>query len=714
METIAPTERKYLLERVDEAAAVQLYADGFSALPLDQKILAWHLYQAAIAGRDIFYDQRYAHNLDMRDLLEAILTHVGPSKRMGPTYGTDSHMYVGPILPDGPDADDTNVGPILPDGPDADDTYVGPILLDGPESNLDGPESDALAEIERYTKLFWINTGPYNNLTAKKFVLRCSPDQFAALARKAAARGAKLPLRRGETIDDLLRRLQPMFFDPAVDPAVTTKTPTDGGDILAASANNLYAGVTMKDLNGIKERYQLNSRVVKRNGTIVEEVYRVGGLYDPQLREVIRHLEAAISYATERMATALRALIQWYRTGEEHHRREYDIAWVQDKTSPVDTINGFTEAYLDARGMKGAWEGVVWYINKTKTAAIQKLAADAQWFEDRMPWDRKYCKDRVEGITANVIDIVIETGDSGPVTPVGINLPNEQDVREKYGSKSVSLSNVNEAYERSTDPGFRTEFSWSADEVARAEQWQAFAQELTTDLHEVIGHASGKMSESLLCTPQTVLKEHYSTIEESRADLVALYFVADPKLVEMGIVRAEDHQDIVKAEYEHYARTPLVQLRRVREGSTIEEDHMRNRQMIVHWLMAHTRAIERRTRDGKTFYVMVDAVAFRQGVARLLANVQRIKAEGDYKAAKELIETYGVHFDPKLRDEIVARVDRLNLPSYTGFVQPRLEAVTAADGTIQDVKISYPLDLTNQMLEYAEFTRNSREQFRAS
>jgi dipeptidyl-peptidase-3 len=646
-------ERKYLLERVDEAAVVQLYADGFDTLPLDQRILIWHLYQAAMAGRDIFYDQRYAHNLDMRDVLEAIVTH--------PSNDAQTH-----------------------------------------------------AEIVRYTKLFWINTGPYNNLTARKFVLTCTPGAFAAAAHAAAEKGAVFPLRKGEPLASLLDRLNPMFFDAAVDPSVTTKTPTDGRDILQSSANNLYAGVAMKDLEGFDERHPLNSRLVKKNGTIVEEVCRVGGLYDPQISEVVRHLDAAVPYATEPMAKALRALMEWYRTGEETDRRAYDIAWVADKSSPVDTINGFIEVYLDARGMKGAWEALVYYVNTTRTAAIRKLAAEAQWFESHMPWDPQYCKQNVQGVTANVIDVVIETGDAGPVTPIGINLPNEQDVREQYGSKSVSIANVNEAYDRSLDSGFRSEFAWSPDEVARAHKWQSFAHELATDLHEVIGHASGKMDPNLGCSPQTVLKEQYSAIEESRADLVALYFLPDPKLVDMGLIDAADHDDVVLAEYENYARTPLAQLRRIREGATIEEDHMRNRQMIVHWLMANTNALENRRRDAKTFYVVLDPRAFREGVGRLLAEVQRIKANGDYPAAKALLETYGIHFDPALRDEIVARVEKLNLPSYTGFVQPRLEPVCDADGTIRDVRITYPQDLTGQMLEYSETTRSTREQFRAS
>jgi dipeptidyl-peptidase-3 len=442
-------------------------------------------------------------------------------------------------------------------------------------------------------------------------------------------------------------------------------------------------------------------------------VYRVGGRYDPQIREIIGHLEAAIPYAADGMAKALRLLIQWYRTGEAADRRAYDVAWVADRSSPVDTVNGFTEVYLDARGIKGAWEGLVYYVNTAKTAAIHKLAAEAEWFEANMPWDRAYCKEHVQGITANAIDVVIETGDSGPITPVGINLPNDEEVREKYGSKSVSIANVTEAYDRSLDEGFRSEFSWSAEEVERAKKWGGFSHELTTDLHEVIGHASGKVSDVLECTPQAALKEHFSAIEESRADLVALYFLPDPKLVDIGIVAADDHEEIVRTEYEAYARGPLVQLRRVREGTTIEEDHMRNRQLIVEWLMANTGAIERRVRDGKTYNVLVDAGAFRAGVARLLAEVQRIKSTGDYAAAKDLVERHGVHFDAALRDEIVARVEKLQLPSYTGFVQPRLEAIRGADGTIADVTISYPQDLTAQMLEYSSATRATRERLRS-
>jgi dipeptidyl-peptidase-3 len=637
--------RKYLLERVDDAAVVQLYADGFTSLPLREKTLIWHLSQAAIAGRDIYYDQRHRHALAMRGVLEAIVSHPA------------------------------------------------------------GVDAATLAEILRYTKLFWVNNGPYNNLTARKFVLKTTPEQLAAAARSASAAGALFPRGEGGSLDALLERLRPMFFDPAFEPVVTNKVPGAGQDLLTASANNLYAGVSLADLRGMKERYGLNSRLVKRNGRLVEEVYKADGLYGRQITRIIGHLEAAIPFATPDMATALRALIQWYRTGEEADRVKYDIAWVKDRASPVDTINGFIEVYMDARGIKGSWEAVVFYVNQEKTRRIRAFADHAQWFEDHMPFDPKYRKPNVTGIVANAIDVVMETGDSGPVTPVGINLPNDQRIREAYGSKSVSLSNVSEAADKATPASMRQEFSWTPEEADRATRFASLAGELHTDMHEVIGHASGRQAAGFKGTPPEAIKEHYSALEEARADLIGLYFLADPKLVEIGVVPAADHDHIVRAEYESYTRNALVQLRRIREGTLIEEDHMRNRQMIVRWLMANTKAIEVRQRDGKTYYVMVDPAAFRAGVGRLLADVQRIKAEGDYAAAKALFEQHGIHFDGALRDQVVARVKALDLASYIGFVMPKLTPVRAADGSITDVTISYPMDLTAQMLEFSAATR---------
>jgi dipeptidyl-peptidase-3 len=639
----APADRKYLLERIDDAAVVQLYADGFSSLPLKQKQLIFHLYQAAIAGRDIFIDQKHRDALAMREIIDPIVAY--------------------------------------PQG-------------------IDGP---VIAEIQRYAKLFWLNNGPYNNLTARKFVLKITPEQLRTAVMTAAKNGAKF-LTRKEPMDQLLTRLEPMFFDPNVDPIVTNKTPPAGKDILQASANNLYYNVSLADLKGFTEKYGLNSRLVKRDGKLVEEVYRINERYGSYIAEIVKHLEAARPFAEPPMVKALDALIRFYRSGEEADRKAYDIAWVQDKDSSVDTINGFIEVYLDARGVKGAWEGLVFYVNQEKTQRIKTLATNAQWFEDHMPWDAKYRKPNVQGIVANAIDVVVETGDSGPVTPIGINLPNDQEIREKYGSKSVALSNVNEAYDRSSPGSMRSEFAWSPEEAQRAEKHATFAGELTTDMHEVIGHASGRQAEGK-SNPQALIKEEFSALEEGRADLVGLYFIADPKVVELGIIPAAEHENIIRAEYESYTRNAIVQLRRIREGTQIEEDHMRNRQMIVHWLMANTKAIERRTRDGKTYLVMVDAKAFRDGVGRLLAEVQRIKSEGDYPAAKKLFEAHGIHFDPKLRDEVVARVDKLNLPSYSGFVMPTLTAVTDASGAVTDVTISYPQDLTAQMLEYSGVRR---------
>ncbi|MGH9240515.1 MAG: dipeptidyl-peptidase 3 family protein [Vicinamibacterales bacterium] len=642
----AVPERKYLLERIDDAAVVQVYADGFESLPLREKTLIWHLYQAAVAGRDIFYDQRHRHGIEMRRILEAVITH--------------------------------------------------------PQ----GIDTAALDEIRRYTKLFWLNTGPYNNHTSRKFVLGVPPRTFAAAVKSAVASGATIPTAGGESLEAMLTRLEPMFFDPNVDPIVTNRNPGSGRDILTASANNLYAGgVTTADLTGFTEQYGLNSRLVKRDGKLIEEVYRIGGRYSKEITEIVRHLEAAIPFATEPMAKALGALVKFYRSGETADRVQYDIAWVADKASPVDTINGFIEVYMDPRGIKGSWEALVFYVNPEKAKRIKALSAQAQWFEDHMPFDPRFRKPNVTGIVANAIDVVIEMGDSGPITPIGINLPNDEQIRERYGSKSVALANVTEAYDKSTPEGLTSEFTWDAAETARAKRFRSFSDELHTELHEVLGHASGRQAPGFKGSPDEIIKEHYSALEEARADLIALYFIADPKLVELGVVSAADHDQMVRAQYDYYTRNAIVQLRRIREGTQIEEAHLRNRQMIIHWLMANTKAIERRQRDGQTFNVLVDQQAFRDGVGRLLADVQRIKSEGGAAAAAKMFNDYGIHFDPKLRDEVVRRVDALKLPSYTGFVMPKLTPALDAGGNITDVRISYPQDLTAQMLEYSAATR---------
>lgn len=636
-----PDTRPYLLEQIDDAAVVQLYADGFDKLTLKEKTLVWHLCQAAIAGRDIYYDQRHRHNLGIRDLLEDVLTHA------------------------------------------------------------DGVPAATLAELTRYTKLFWLNSGPYNNLTARKFLLDLDRARVTEAMEIAARNGADFKLADRESIADRVEKYARMFFDPDFEPMVTNKTPGEGLDILASSANNLYDGVTMADLEGFSEKHALNSRLAKRDGMLVEEVYKVGGLYDAQIRRVVGHLQNALPFAPPALGKALAALIRFYETGDDAEREAFDIAWVQNRDTAVDTMNGFIEVYMDARGMKGAWEALVYYANHERTEKIRALATHAQWFEDHLPIDPSYRKPTVQGVSAMAIEVVIEIGESGPITPIGVNLPNDQRIREVHGSKSVSLSNALEAYEKALPDTFRQEFAWDTAETERAKRWGAFASELTTEIHEVLGHGSGRMASHLEVTPQELLKEQYSALEESRADLVALYFVADPYLAAIGLVPADEQQAVVQTEYEAYARNALVQLRRVRVGAQLEEDHMRNRQAIVHWLLANTKAIDVRRRDDKTYFVVTDTDAFRAGVARLLAEVQRIKSEGDYAAARDLFETYGVHFDPDLRDEVVARVDHLKLPSYTGFVMPKLTPVTDGSGAITDVKISYPCDLTIQMLEYS-------------
>ncbi len=434
--------RPYLLEQIEDAAVVQVYADGFGALPLNQKILVWHLYQAAIAGRDIYYDQRHRHNLEMRDLLEALLTHAS------------------------------------------------------------GIDEAALAEITRYTKLFWINTGPYNNLTARKFLLNLDRDRLLEAAEIAVRNGARIT-----GAAQLVDRLAPMFFDPAFEPMVTNKTPGEGQDILSSSANNLYRGVTMADIDDFVERHPLNSRLVKQDGRLVEEVYQIGGVYDTEIRRIVSHLNDAVAHAPEPLVLALKALIRFYETGSDSDREAFDVAWVQNRESAVDTMNGFIEVYMDARGVKGSWEGVVYYANYEKTKKIRTIAEHAQWFEDRMPFDPRYRKPVVQGVTGMAIEVVIETGDAGPVTPIGVNLPNDQKIREEYGSKSVSLTNVLDAYERSTLHSYREEFAWDEAEVERATRWGAFAGELTTDIHEVLGHGSGRMAEDVIEQPQDLLKE---------------------------------------------------------------------------------------------------------------------------------------------------------------------------------------------------------------
>jgi dipeptidyl-peptidase-3 len=639
--------RKYLLQRVDDVAIVQLYVDGFDQLSLKEKTLIYHLSQAAIAGRDIYIDQRYRYSLRLRGVLEAVLTH--------------------------------------------------------PE----GIDENTIAAIRKYMTLFWVNNGPHSSLTAQKNLLECTPEALDDAISKAVANGAKMPAS-GAEFDTLMAELRRVLFDPKFETHVTQKSPGDGIDILTASANNLYDDVTTADLEGFQERYPLNSQLAKdSDGQLIERVYRSGlddhvpaGMYAKPIAEVTKHLEAAIPFATPEMARALGALIHYYRTGEADDFYGYNIAWVADKVSPVDTINGFIEVYMDARGMKGSWESAVYFNDPVKMDMIEKFADNAQWFEDKMPYDKQFRKESVKGISAKAIQVVMETGDSGPVTPIGINLPNDANIRQRYGSKSVSLSNVMDAYEKASTRTARAEFCYDEAEFARADKWKSKAMALEVNMHEVIGHASGQVNAGV--DPAVAIKEYYSALEEGRADLVALYFIGDPKLIELGLVDNEaDLKEMQLAAYEAYTRNVMTQLRRIKTGATIEEDHMRNRQMIVGWLAANTDAIQVEIREGKTFFRVADVAAWHQGVGKLLAEVQRIKSEGDRPSAQRLMQDYAININVKLRDEVLRRYADLNQPAYSGFVQPELTPTTDSDGNITDVKISYPLDLESQMLKWS-------------
>jgi dipeptidyl-peptidase-3 len=646
----APQERKYLLERVDDVAVVQVYADGFERLPIKDKILCWHLYQAALAGRDIYMTQRSAEGLDIRDLCEEILTH----------------------------SKDVNV--------------------------------TTLDHVRHYMKLFWVNNSPYNNVTTHKNLMQGDARSLAQAAEQAAKNGAKLPLRQGEDTRVLVRRLAPILFDPDFKPMVTAKNPEGGLDIIQASAATYYGpGVTLAELDGFKEEYELNSNIVKdANGKLVEMPWRMGdstqniaaGVYADSIAKIVEHLTAALPYAGEATRKALEAQILFYKTGKREDRVAYDIAWVADKDSVVDTVNGFIEVYVDPRGKKGGWEGIVSYEDPKKAELIKSIAKSAQWFEDHMPYDPSFRKASVTGISARSIDVVIEAGDSGPVTPVGINLPNDQSVRETHGSKSVSLANIVEAYEKSTPTTARAEFAWDQAEIARSEKWQALTSDMLTNMHEVIGHASGQQAADKQGDPSTWIKENYSALEEGRADLVALYFMMDPKLKELGLL--SDPDEAALAAYEQYTRNGgMQQLRRIKKGEQVEEDHMRNRMMVVRWIQANSKAIDERVRDGKHYLVVTSAKDFREAVGRLLTLVQQLKSTGDYAGAKSLFDTYGIKFDPKLRDEVLARYSKLDIASYTGFVMPRLTAVRDSKGQVTDAKVSYPLSLEQQMLEWS-------------
>jgi dipeptidyl-peptidase III len=643
-------ERTSLVERVGTTGILQVEAESFRALSPRQKLLAYYLSQAAIAVDPIIYDQLSRYGLRQKHLLEAIVSH--------------------------------------PQG-------VPPATL---------------RKIVDYTKLFWANSGNHNNYTAQKFLPDFTPAELEEAALQAIKNGG---LRMTpEELHTELSDLRQSFFDPAFEPMSTAKSPQGGLDILQASSNNLYGpNVTLADLKNFQEHYPLNSRVVKRaDGTLAEEVYRAGtpdgsvppGLYAEYLKKAIGYLEQARPYAEPGQADVIDKLIRYYQTGEPRDWISVGEAWVQNRVT-VDFSNGFVEVYHDARGAKGAIQGFVSVTDQTLNQLMTKIADNAQYFEDRAPWKDEYKKQGVRPPVAMAVETVVETGDFN-VNTVGDNLPNEDEIHEKYGTKNFFFSGSTRAFDRATGTTALEEFASSPEEVRLVKAYGDEAENLMTALHEVIGHGSGKLSPKLTREPQFYLKEYYSTLEEARADLMALWNISDPRLRELGLV---SNPDVAKAMYYNAARVMLTQLRSTTKGDQIEEDHQRDRQLIANYIMDKTGAIRIVERNGKHYVEVTDFDKMRQGVGMLLAELMRIKAEGDYDAIKSLIDRYGVHFDPKLRDEVVARYQKLNLPTYWAGINPDLNLSTTTDAHAQadtatiTVTISYPRDFMRQRLAYS-------------
>ena len=564
-------------------------------------------------------------------------------------------------------------------------------MLEAIVTHPEGVPPAVMRKIVDFTKLFWANKGNHNELTAQKFLPECTFAEFRAAA------GPKLAAEA-----DALRR---SLFDPSFEPMTTAKSPRGKLDILQASSNNFYSpGLSLAEIRGFHELHPLNSRLAKTaGGKLVEQVYRAGtpdskvrpGLYAVYLRNAVAALEKAEAYADPAQGKAIADLVRFYQTGDPHDWVQFGIDWVQD--SPVvDFDNGFIEVYRDARGAKGSSQSFVTVTDRDLAARMRRLSDNAQYFEDHAPWLPQYKMHGVKPPVAKAVDALIETGDFNIIT-IGDNLPNENEVHEKYGSKSFMFTGSAHALEHATGFGPLEEFAASPEEIARGKKYGDEAEDVMTALHEVIGHGSGKLSPKLTHEPSYYLKEYFSTLEEARADLMALWNAFDPKLRELGLVSSPE---VAKAMYDSAARAALTQLRRIPKGDTIEEDHERDRQLIVRYIMDKTGAIEQFKKNGKTYIALRDYQKMHKGVGMLLAELMRIKAEGDYNAAKALIDRYGVHFDPKLRDEVVKRYARLDIPTYWAGVNPQLTAAFAY-GKITNVTISYPRDYMRQQLDYA-------------
>ena len=652
--TASPEKAQSFSYEVDKFADLQILryqVPGFESLTLNQKQLLYHLSQAAIMGRDILFDQNCRYNLAVRRTLEAIT-----------------------------------------------ENYKG-----------DRSSADYKA-MEVYLKRVWFSNGIHHHYGEEKFVPGFS-EEFFVSAVKGLDPNA-VPVRDGQTVDQFLAELVPVIFDPSV---LSKRTVQSGDqDLILASANNYYGGgITQHEVEAFYDKmkdpkdetpisYGLNSRLVKEDGKIVEKVWKVGGLYTQAIEKIVAELQLAVPFAeNENQKKVIETLISYYKTGDLKEFDAYAVLWVKDTVSEVDFINGFTETYGDPLGMKASWESTVNFVNKEATKRTIVISNNAQWFEDNSPVDSRFKKKEVKGVSAKVITVAMLGGDCYPATPIGINLPNADWIRKDHGSKSVTIENITEAYDKASQgSGFNEEFVWSDKEREAIKTYGFLTDNLHTDLHECLGHGSGQL---LPGVASDALKAYSSTLEETRADLFGLYYIADPKLVELGLV---PDAEAYKAEYYKYIMYGLMsQLVRIELGKNVEEAHMRNRQLIAKWAFEQGKAdnvIELKKKEGKTYVVVNDYAKLRELFGKLLAEVQRIKSEGDFAAGKKLVEDYAVKVDPELHAEVLKRYAALNLAPYKGFVNPVMKLVKNEKGEVTDVTLDYTEGYTQQMMRYGK------------
>ena len=640
----------YTVEQFADLQILRYRVPGFENLSLQQKELVYYLTEAALQGRDILFDQNGKYNLRIRRTLEAVYTR----------YKGDKNT----------------------------------------------PDFKAM---EVYLKRVWFSNGIHHHYGSEKFVPGFAPEFFKEAVLSVDT--STLPLAEGQTAEQLCDELFPVIFDPAVMPKRVNQAA--GEDLVLTSACNYYDGVTQKEAedfyNAMKDpkdetpvSYGLNSRLVKENGKIQEKIWKVGGLYGQAIDKIVYWLKKAEDVAENPEQKAVIAeLIKFYETGDLKTFDEYAILWVKDLNSLVDFVNGFTESYGDPLGMKASWESLVNFKDMEATHRTEIISGNAQWFEDHSPVDKQFKKDEVKGVSAKVITAAILAGDLYPATAIGINLPNSNWIRSHHGSKSVTIGNITDAYNKAAHGnGFNEEFVYSDAELQLIDKYADLTGELHTDLHECLGHGSGKL---LPGVDPDALKAYGSTIEEARADLFGLYYVADPKLVELGLT---PNADAYKAEYYTYLMNGLMtQLVRIEPGNNVEEAHMRNRQLIARWVFekgATDKVVELVKKDGKTYVVVNDYEKLRELFGELLSEIQRIKSTGDYQGAHDLVENYAVKVDPALHAEVLERYKKLNLAPYKGFVNPKYEAVVDAAGKITDVKVTYDEGYAEQMLRYSK------------